>query len=112
MLYIDPSECIDCDACVEACPVDAIFAEGQVPSEWQHYTTKNAAYYQNAWPPRDGRRKPENERAQSHRRRGLRSDDGANGVILLDLAASDQLGEHDVREHTLAFPIDSEAAVR
>ena len=20
MLYIDPSECIDCDACVEACP--------------------------------------------------------------------------------------------
>jgi hypothetical protein len=33
-------------------------------------------------------------------------------VILLDLAASDQLGEHDVREHTLAFPIDSEAAVR
>mgnify|MGYP003348166495 CR=1 FL=1 len=24
MLYIDPSECIDCDACVEACPVDAI----------------------------------------------------------------------------------------
>jgi len=22
MLYIDPEECIDCDACVEACPVD------------------------------------------------------------------------------------------
>jgi ferredoxin len=26
-LYIDPEECIDCDACVEACPVDACFAE-------------------------------------------------------------------------------------
>ena len=26
-LYIDPEECIDCDACVEACPVDAIFPE-------------------------------------------------------------------------------------
>ena len=25
-LYIDPEVCIDCDACVEACPVDAIFA--------------------------------------------------------------------------------------
>jgi ferredoxin len=48
MLYIDPSECIDCDACVEACPVDAIFAEEEVPTEWQHYTAKNAAYYQHA----------------------------------------------------------------
>jgi ferredoxin len=27
MLYIDPEECIDCDACVEACPVDAITPE-------------------------------------------------------------------------------------
>jgi NAD-dependent dihydropyrimidine dehydrogenase PreA subunit len=48
MLYIDPSECIDCDACVEACPVDAIFSEDQVPAEWQHYTAKNADYYQHA----------------------------------------------------------------
>ena len=35
MLYIDPDECIDCDACVEACPVDAITSEDQVPPEWQ-----------------------------------------------------------------------------
>jgi ferredoxin len=46
MLYIDPAECIDCDACVEACPVDAIFADDQVPDEWQHYIAKNAAYYE------------------------------------------------------------------
>ena len=26
-LYIDPEECIDCDACVEACPGDAITSE-------------------------------------------------------------------------------------
>ncbi len=44
-LYIDPEECIDCDACVEACPVDAIFAEDQLPAEWQHYAEINAAYY-------------------------------------------------------------------
>jgi ferredoxin len=44
-LYIDPEECIDCDACVEACPVDAITPEDQVPSEWQHYIDKNASYY-------------------------------------------------------------------
>ena len=32
-LYIDPEECIDCDACVEACPVDAITSE-DCPPEW------------------------------------------------------------------------------
>jgi ferredoxin len=45
MLYIDPDECIDCDACVEACPVDAIFAEDQLPEEWQRFTKINAQYY-------------------------------------------------------------------
>ena len=32
ILYIDPAECIDCDACVEACPVDATMAEDDVPA--------------------------------------------------------------------------------
>jgi ferredoxin len=45
MLYIDPEECIDCDACVEACPVDAITSEDQVPPEWQHFIARNAAYF-------------------------------------------------------------------
>src|SRR5919198_1259168 len=39
-LYIDPEECIDCDACVEAC-----FAENQPPEEWEKYTAINAEYY-------------------------------------------------------------------
>ena len=43
--YIDPEECIDCDACVEACPVDACFAEDQLPEEWQKYTQLNLEYY-------------------------------------------------------------------
>jgi NAD-dependent dihydropyrimidine dehydrogenase PreA subunit len=30
-LYINPEVCIDCDACVPACPVEAIFEESQVP---------------------------------------------------------------------------------
>jgi len=46
-LYIDPEECIDCDACVEACPVDACFAEDQLPEEWQKYTQINLEYYAN-----------------------------------------------------------------
>jgi ferredoxin len=44
-LFIDPSECIDCDACVEACPVDAIFPEDQVPAEWQNYIELNARHF-------------------------------------------------------------------
>ena len=45
MLYIDPEECIDCDACVEACPVDACFAEDQLPDEWTKYSQINADYF-------------------------------------------------------------------
>jgi ferredoxin len=39
--------CIDCDACVEVCPIDAIFADDQLPQEWEHYTKINADYYAN-----------------------------------------------------------------
>ena len=31
MLVIDPGECIDCTLCVAECPVEAIFAENDVP---------------------------------------------------------------------------------
>ena len=31
-LYIDPDECIDCGACEPECPVEAIFAEEDVPT--------------------------------------------------------------------------------
>ncbi|MDO9356098.1 MAG: ferredoxin family protein [Solirubrobacteraceae bacterium] len=44
-LFIDPEECIDCDACVEACPVDACFAEDQVPEDMEPFVALNAAYY-------------------------------------------------------------------
>lgn len=30
--YIDPGNCTDCGLCVEACPHEAIFLEGAVPS--------------------------------------------------------------------------------
>ena len=32
-LIIDPDECIDCGACIPECPVDAIFADTDVPDE-------------------------------------------------------------------------------
>jgi ferredoxin len=42
MLYIDPDTCIDCDACVPECPVEAIFAEADVPEESKSYIQLNA----------------------------------------------------------------------
>jgi ferredoxin len=42
MLYIDPEECIDCEACVPECPVSAIFHEPAVPASWAHYVQLNA----------------------------------------------------------------------
>src|SRR4029077_20230893 len=42
MLYIDPIDCIDCEACVPECPVEAIFAEANVPSQWTQWTQINA----------------------------------------------------------------------
>ncbi len=42
MLVIHPETCIDCDACVPECPVEAIFAEDKVPAEWTHFTQVNA----------------------------------------------------------------------
>jgi len=42
MLYIDPEDCIDCEACVPECPVEAIFAEANVPAQWESFTPLNA----------------------------------------------------------------------
>jgi ferredoxin len=42
MLYIDPEECIDCEACVPECPVQAILHESSIPEQWQHYIDLNA----------------------------------------------------------------------
>ena len=38
MLYIHPEECIDCEACVPECPVEAIFHEDNLPEEWKDFT--------------------------------------------------------------------------
>ena len=42
MLYIHPEECIDCEACVPECPVEAIFHEDNLPDEWKEFTALNA----------------------------------------------------------------------
>jgi len=42
MLVIDPAECIDCTLCVPECPVEAIYAEDDVPDAQKEFTALNA----------------------------------------------------------------------
>jgi ferredoxin len=50
MLVIDPDECIDCNLCVPECPVDAIYADDDVPEEKKEFIQLNADLSKN-WPP-------------------------------------------------------------
>jgi ferredoxin len=47
-LFIDPEVCIDCDACVEACPVDAIFPEAELPVKYDYALELNAEFFAEA----------------------------------------------------------------
>ncbi len=48
-LAIDPDECIDCTLCVPECPVEAIFAEDDVPTNQTHFIALNAELAK-GWP--------------------------------------------------------------
>lgn len=41
MLFIDPDYCVDCEACVPECPVEAIFFEEDVPAGQREYIQLN-----------------------------------------------------------------------
>ena len=40
-VIIHPEDCIDCTACVAECPVEAIYAEGDLPGDFQKDTEFN-----------------------------------------------------------------------
>ena len=48
-LVIDPDECIDCAVCIPECPVNAIFAEEDVPADQREFTALNAELAK-SWP--------------------------------------------------------------
>ncbi len=41
-LVIDPDECIDCSLCEPECPVNAIYAEDDLPQDQNHFLELNA----------------------------------------------------------------------
>jgi ferredoxin len=41
MVYINPDTCVNCDACVPACPIEAIFSEENLPSKYQEWVQIN-----------------------------------------------------------------------
>lgn len=41
MLVINPDECIDCSLCEPECPVNAIYAEDDLPAEYQPFMELN-----------------------------------------------------------------------
>jgi ferredoxin len=41
MLVIDPDECIDCAVCIPECPVNAIYAEEDVPADQMQFIKLN-----------------------------------------------------------------------
>jgi len=45
MMYIQPDECIDCNMCVPACPVKAIYRDSEMPGEEELFLTANAEFF-------------------------------------------------------------------
>ena len=43
--FVDPSNCIDCGSCEQACPNQAIFPAHQLPGEWAVFAQIDATWY-------------------------------------------------------------------
>ncbi|MFF2554260.1 FAD-dependent oxidoreductase [Nocardia sp. NPDC058058] len=50
LLHIDPATCIDCGACADACPVDAIRPEATLTAATRPFARVNADYYRDHAP--------------------------------------------------------------
>jgi ferredoxin len=49
MLVIDPDECIDCTLCVPECPINAIYAEDDLPADQEQFLQLNTELAK-VWP--------------------------------------------------------------
>ena len=44
-MFIEPDACVDCDACAQECPVDAIVHETDVPEEYAGDIARNREFF-------------------------------------------------------------------
>lgn len=44
-LFIDATLCIDCDACAQECPEEAIFPEEELPEAWRGYAERGRRFF-------------------------------------------------------------------
>ncbi|HVT70328.1 MAG TPA: 4Fe-4S binding protein, partial [Trebonia sp.] len=44
-LYVDPAACIDCGACMDECPVDAVHSEWDLAEDMGDFVGINASYF-------------------------------------------------------------------
>jgi NAD-dependent dihydropyrimidine dehydrogenase PreA subunit len=44
-LYVNPTECIDCGACLPICPTGSIYTTDDIPEDYKHFIEKNAARF-------------------------------------------------------------------
>lgn len=63
MLVIDPGECIDCTLCEPECPVEAIYAEEDVPVDQQEFIELNAELARE-WPVINEMKEPPEDAAE------------------------------------------------
>ena len=56
MTYINPDLCIDCGACVAACPVDAIFYDAELPADQEAFIELNERFFAETETPKSGRK--------------------------------------------------------
>ena len=47
-MFVNPAECIDCGACLPACPVSAIYVDDEIPPEYHQYIELNARFFRGA----------------------------------------------------------------
>ncbi len=56
MSYINPDLCIDCGACMTACPVDAVYYDAELPADKEEYVGINERFFEEVETPKSGRK--------------------------------------------------------
>ena len=56
MTYINPDLCIDCGACVAACPVEAVYYEAELPDDQERFLAINERFFAETETPKGGRK--------------------------------------------------------